>query len=360
MSARRVLLMQADLRLCGATERLRRGALGLREAGWEVHVLAGPGARSDEVERAGATLHRQTPSGRGWRWPFSALRARRLIDELQVDMTLVVGEDLAPLAGHLRRPYMLELVRPPQARLPWSRNHLRGVIVPCRTLIEAVVNRGRLPRERLTILAHGPEATPGARPAFAGDGPARVGVAGGLEKGLGAGNLLEAARALIDAGHDLSVVILGEGPAEESLRRHARELGISARVTVTAPAAPSTGSLLAELDVYVCPQPKGTPGWLTAEALALGRPTLLAANQGSFELVRDGVDGYLVDRTDSAELTRGIAALLEDRAAARIVGERARSRWQRERIPYGEGLARLLEQAWKQDAAEEQRQPGRS
>jgi glycosyltransferase involved in cell wall biosynthesis len=358
MSPRRVLLVQADLRFCGSTERLRCGVRALVEAGWEVHVLAGPGARSDEVAAAGATVHRQTPNTSGWRRPFTVARARRLVDSLEVLLTVVVGEPLAPLAAHLRRPHLLELARPPQARLPWSRAHLRAVIVPCRTMIEAVVNRGGLPRDRLSILAHGPEPAGGARPAFTGGGPARVGVAGGLEQGLGAANLLEAGRALIDGGRDLSLVILGEGPAEEGLRRRARELGIIEQVTVTAPAAPTTGELLCELDVYVCPQPKGAPGWLTAEALSLGRPALLAANQGSFELVRDGVDGYLVDRTDSAELARGIAALLDDPAAARTVGERARSRWRRDRAPYGARLVELLEQASDQQSPEQQRQAG--
>jgi glycosyltransferase involved in cell wall biosynthesis len=344
MAARRLLLVRSQLRLSGTTERLRTSVRALTEDGWEVHVLAGPGVRSREVEEAGATLHAEQVARRGWSAPFVRGRARHLFDRLDATLALVVGQDLAPLAAHLRRPHVLEIDRPPRARLPWSRAHLRGVIAPCATLIEAIVNRGGLPREQLTILAHAPAGDPEARPAFTADGPPRIGVAGGLEAGLGAGALLEAGRTLLDAGHELELVILGEGPAEATVRRHARDLGIQEHVTVTAPAAPSTAALLAQLDVYICPQPEGTPGWLTAEALALGRPALLSANQGSFQWVEDGVDGCLVDRADPSGLAKGLRALLDDPAAARSMGERARARWSAPE-PYAQRLREIVEQA---------------
>lgn len=344
MAARRLLFVRTQLRLSGTTERLRRGVRALGEAGWEVHVLAEPGVRSREVEEAGAILHRDGVTRGGWSAPFVRARTRRLLDRLEAPLAWVIGHELAPLAARLRRPHVLELDRPPQARLPWSRGHLRGVVAPCTTVTEAMVNRGGLPRERLSVLAHAPGGEVEVRAPFAEDGPVRVGVAGGLEEGLGAGALLRAGRVLLDSGQPLQLVVLGEGPAEAAVRHLARDLGIQDHVTVTAPAAPSTAALLAELDVFVCPQPEGTPGWLTAEALALGRPALLAANQGSFQWVEDGVDGVLVDRTDPAGLTEGLRRLLEDREQARDLGERARARWSTPE-PYGERLVALVEAA---------------
>jgi len=344
MAARRLLFVRTQLRLSGTTERLRRGVRALTDAGWEAHVLAQPGVRSRELEESGAVLHVDGVTRGGWTASFVRGRARRLIDRLEAPLAWVVGHELAPLAARLRRPHVLELDRPPLARLPWSRAHLRGVVAPCATLTEAIVNRGALPRERMSVLAHAPGSAADARLAFAGDGPTRVGVAGGLEEGLGAGALLEAGRVLLDAGQPLELIVLGEGPAEAAVRRHARLLGIQDHVTVTAPAAPSTAALLGELDVFVCPQPEGTPGWLTAEALALGRPALLAANQGSFQWVEDGVDGVLVDRADPAGLTDGLRKLLEDRTAARAMGERARARWGAPE-PYGQRLVELVEAA---------------
>ena len=344
MAARRLLIVRSQLRLSGTTERLRMSVRALIGAGWEVHVLASPGVRSREIEEAGAVLHADHVARRGWSAPFVRGRARRLFDRLEATLALVIGQELAPLAAALRRPHVLELDRPPQAKLPSSRAHLRGVIAPCATLIEAIVNRGGLPRELLSVLAHAPQGDPQMRAPFTPDGPPRVGVAGGLEGGLGTEALFEAGRSLIDAGQELQLVVLGEGPAERSLRRRARDLGIAGQVTITAPAAPSTRELLSQLDVYVCPQPEGTPGWLTAEALSLGRPALLAANQGSFQWVEDGVDGYLVDRADPSALAKGLGRLLSDPAAAREVGDRARTRWGTPQ-PYGDELAELVERA---------------
>lgn len=340
----RILIVRSQLRFSGTTERMRASVAGLIDAGWEVHVLAGPGARSREIEESGATLHVDRPDAGPWSAPFVRLRARRLFDRIGAEVALVIGNDLAPLAAHLRRPHVFELDRPPVGRLPWNRAYLRGVIVPCATVIEAVVNRGRLPRELVHILAHAPEGPSGLRPALTGDGPVRLGAAGGLESGLGAEALLAATRSLLDNGHELELILLGEGPAEDAIRRRARELAIERNVTITAPAGPSTAELLAQLDVFVCPQPVGTPGWLTAEALALGRPCLLASNKGSFQWVEDRVDGYLVDRTDPAELTRCLGEVLADPDAARALGMRARERWSHPE-PYGARLCGALDAA---------------
>lgn len=337
MAPRRLLLVRSALRLSGTTERLRAGVRAASEAGWEVHVLAAPGARAGEVQEAGAILHVAEPARAGWRAPFVRGRARALFDRLEAELAWVVGQELAPLAARLGRAHVLELDRPPRERVPWSRTHLRGVVAPCATLVEAAVNRARWPRDRVSVLSHAPVPPDEARPPFADEGPARIGVAGGLETGLGVEALLEAGRALLDTGHELELVVLGEGPGEAAIRGRARELGLERHVTLAAPAAPSTAELLAELDVLACPQPEGTPGWLTAEALALGRPALLAANRGSFQWVRDGVDGRLVDRADPDGLARGLAALLLDRDAARALGERARARW-RGRRAYGEAF----------------------
>ncbi len=326
MGKRRLLFIHTDLRLSGTTERLRCGVRALVAAGHEVHVLAGGGARSREVEQAGAILHTEPGLGRAWERPFVRGRARHLFKRVQADLAWVVGEGLAGVGAGLHRPYVLELDRPPTRPLPFARNHLQAVVAPCPTLVEAIVNRAGLPRQGLVILPHAPASPANPRPPFSGQGRLRVGVAGALERGLGAEILLEAARVLLDRGRDLELVLLGEGPAEADLRRRARELGIRDRVTLSAPAAPSTAELLQELDIFACPQPIGTPGWLTAQALALGRPTLLAANQGSFQWIRDGVDGLLVDPSDPGALLDGLQRLLADPEAARAMGERARMR----------------------------------
>ncbi len=343
----RILFVQASLGLSSATERLRTAVASLVARGVEVHVLADAGARADEVQAAGAVLHLEAPLARGLRAPFAIARARRLAARLEVELVHVIGAGLAPLAARLGRSHLLELAGPTLSKLPWSHPHLRGVILPCRTLEEGAVNRGGLPRERMRLLPHLVATPTPARSAFSSGDPPRVGCAGALTAEFGADLLLEAGRALLGRGIGLHLFLFGEGPEESTLRRRARELAIEEEVSITAPSGPALERLLAELDVYVCPRRGGTPGWLTHQALALGRPSILSATQGAFELVEDGLDGRIVERGDAPRLAEALEDLLDDPERATALGADARARHRARILREGE-YTELLAQAYSE------------
>jgi glycosyltransferase involved in cell wall biosynthesis len=61
------------------------------------------------------------------------------------------------------------------------------------------------------------------------------------------------------------------------------------------------------------------------EAMALGKPVAASGATGNLEVVTDGVDGLLVPPLDPAAWARAITRLATDRAAARRLGDAARS-----------------------------------
>ena len=98
----------------------------------------------------------------------------------------VVGEGL-PTGGELGA-LLQKLVETVTWSMP-SRAAEPGVSIMGKmdTVIESVVNRGRLPREHVTILGHAPTVPSGLRPAFDGGGPIRLGAAGGRGASQGPG-----------------------------------------------------------------------------------------------------------------------------------------------------------------------------
>ncbi|MBU0515579.1 MAG: glycosyltransferase, partial [Proteobacteria bacterium] len=90
-------------------------------------------------------------------------------------------------------------------------------------------------------------------------------------------------------------------------------------------------ALLHLATVFVLPsvtlprQQEGTPTALM-EAMAAGRPVVATLTGGTPELVRDGVDGLLVEEKDATALAAALGALVDDPELARSLGESGRCR----------------------------------
>lgn len=352
MSAPHVLFLHASLAFTGATERLLDIATRLRAGGTRVSVLTRPGTRRPAFENAGLAVYTSDLPVDPRRSPFAAWRTRQIIAELAPTIVHVTTEELAGLAAAiaptLRMPYVLEVHRPPARRVPRFAPRLRAVGISGPTLAAAVVNRGEIPRDLITLLPHAPTPPEGLRPMpFGHTGTLRVGCSGRLDEQHGTEVLLAAIERLKTLRRSCHYAILGEGPRELEIRRQVRERGLADRVTIGAPVTESAVETLATLDLHVSCRLSGTPDWLSHLGLAIGLPTILTAVGESFHLIEDGVNGCLIERNDPDALARKIAELTETPLVARTLGNRARERW-RERHPPNElveALARFHETA---------------
>jgi len=82
-------------------------------------------------------------------------------------------------------------------------------------------------------------------------------------------------------------------------------------------------------------------GFVTAEAMSVGRPVVAYGGGGTSEIIENGVSGVLVPRGNVAELTKAVLDLLRDEEAARRMGRAARERVER-LFDYRQMTARYL------------------
>jgi glycosyltransferase involved in cell wall biosynthesis len=124
----------------------------------------------------------------------------------------------------------------------------------------------------------------------------------------------------------LRLVLIGDGPARESLELLASELGIAERVTfVGAVPFEEIPSYLKAADVFCFASITETQGVVTIEAMAAGLPTVAVDGSGTRDIVEHGKQGFLVEN-DSDALAKGISKLLSDPQRLKRFGANALKR----------------------------------
>jgi glycosyltransferase involved in cell wall biosynthesis len=139
--------------------------------------------------------------------------------------------------------------------------------------------------------------------------------------------LLATLRRLREAGVDANLVLAGDGPLSGSLKRRATELRIAERVHFVGELE-DVRPVLAALDVFVLPS-IAVESFSNAalEAMAMGRPVILSNIGGAAEMIRDGVEGYVIAPAElAARLPTVLAALHVDRRKRQHLGAAARTR----------------------------------
>ena len=121
---------------------------------------------------------------------------------------------------------------------------------------------------------------------------------------------------------EVHFVIAGDGPLREQVNDLANVLGITDRLHLPGWWR-DVPALLAATDVAVLTsRHEGLPR-AVVEALAAGVPVVATAVDGTPEVVREGVNGFLAPPGDVERLAAGVCTLLEDEDRRRVMGEAA-------------------------------------
>ena len=126
---------------------------------------------------------------------------------------------------------------------------------------------------------------------------------------------------------DLGLVIGGEGAARHGLLAQARALGLSERVVL--PGTLSRGQIawaMRNAQAFVMPSRVEPFGIVALEALEAGCPAVVSALGGASEIVRDDVDGLIVDPFDTSALSVAIGRLIDDEALRSRIAAAGRTR----------------------------------
>ena len=139
---------------------------------------------------------------------------------------------------------------------------------------------------------------------------------------------LHALRRVADRLPNLRALIVGDGPLRATLERLARELDLDCRVTF-AGQRQDVGALLQQSRLFVLTSDSEGLALSLMEAMTCGLPAVVTDVGDLADLVRHGVNGYLVPPRAIDQLADTLVALLTDSARLARFSEAARAAAQR-------------------------------
>ena len=339
-----VTLAITDLDVGGAERALVALATGLDRDRWKVSVVAlsGEGAlagllRSARIDTVCLDVDRRRP-GRAVARLARAIRGRppELIQSFLFHANIAV-RFAARMAG---RPWVVGGIRVAERGANWHRTLDRATIRL--TTGSVCVSKGverfsrevaRLPADRLITIPNGVDPRPFdvARPvdrstlAIPPESPLALFV-GRLDRQKGVPILLDAAERVAADRPDWRLILAGDGPEGEALRRRtAAHPALADRVRWLGRRDDVPG-LLKAADVLVLPSLwEGMPN-VILEAMAARRAVVATAIEGSEDLVLPGETGWLVPPGDPRSLADALLDAASDPALSRAFGEAGRAR----------------------------------
>jgi len=130
---------------------------------------------------------------------------------------------------------------------------------------------------------------------------------------------------LVERGVDARLLLVGDGPDRDDLERYAHELGVVRRCLFLG-YQDDVARWYNAIDALLLPSVnEGTPVSVI-EALAAERPAVATKVGGTPDVIRDGVDGFLVDPADGDALAARLAELAGDPQRRSEMGAAGRAR----------------------------------
>lgn len=180
-------------------------------------------------------------------------------------------------------------------------------------------------KNRLVEIANGIDvaAFQYPRPTFPAEGhEITIGTVCRLVREKGVENLLHASAALLREGHNIRLLVAGDGPDRVLFENRATSLGISSRVCFVGFQQDMPG-VYASMDIFVLASRNEGMPLCVLEAMASGKP-IVASRVGNLpELLKDG-SGLLVQPAEPGELFGALKRLLQDPNLRLLQGEQGR------------------------------------
>ncbi|MHA1974477.1 MAG: glycosyltransferase family 4 protein [Candidatus Hodarchaeales archaeon] len=122
----------------------------------------------------------------------------------------------------------------------------------------------------------------------------------------------------------IHLLVVGDGPKEDMLKAQVKTMSLEDNVTFV-PFMKETELIYARSDIIVLPSlyKEGLPNVLL-EAMAMGKPVIASNVGGVAEVLKDGVNGYLVEAGKVKQLVKAILKIAEDGKKSRKMGKKGR------------------------------------
>ena len=205
---------------------------------------------------------------------------------------------------------------------------LADLIITCSTLARDTYVAAGVPPAKVVPVSLGVDVDVfGADAAEAAKVPSRDGRivfcnAGSLQRRKGTDLMVLACRALRARSLPYDFIIAGNHTGAD--RQIVRDLSEVARLRGRLPHE-ELGRFYAEADVFVLPSRFDSFGMVVSEALACGKPVIVSDTVGAKDLVREGVNGWVIPVGDASALVERMAWCAENPAAVRAMSAAARA-----------------------------------
>jgi glycosyltransferase involved in cell wall biosynthesis len=360
----RVLRVIARLNMGGPAIHVANLAAGLQTRGYQTTLVAGSLARGEDsmaflAERLGVSVVSVPEIQREVSAIHDIRSAVRLASLIRTERPHVLHTHTAKAGAIARAAAMLAGdARPPVVVHTFHGHVLKGYFGPTRTAFfrrveqtlartadvlvavspevrDELVELGVAPREKFAVIRLGipleerlgdPTADADYRRAYGIPSDAFVvGWVGRMTGVKDTGAVLEIVRAAREQGVEAVLCMVGDGPDRVRLEQHAHELGI-ARHSYFVGYQEDVAGYYRLFDAFLLPSVnEGTPV-SAIEALASGTPVVANRVGGVPDVVRDGVDGFLVAQGDVAGAGAKLAGLARDAKLRRRLGDAGRKR----------------------------------
>lgn len=189
---------------------------------------------------------------------------------------------------------------------------------------------GLIPEEKLSVVPNGLDLEIPERSDYRGGGVIRVLFLGNLVRSKGFFEVLEAAAKVREKHGGVEFVFAGAWQSDADRREcedYVRVHGLDGCVRFAGPVhGPAKLELLRDSDVLAFPTyypPEGHP-WVVVEAMAAGLP-IISTDQGAItDSVRDGENGFIVEKRDPARVAEKIGLLISDPGLRERMGKSSR------------------------------------
>jgi glycosyltransferase involved in cell wall biosynthesis len=149
---------------------------------------------------------------------------------------------------------------------------------------------------------------------------------GRLAEVKGVKYLLEAAKQIADRGMGFKLLVVGDGPLKTEFESFVNENQLKGQVIFVGWVdSTELNEYYNAADVFVGPSLSEPQGLVFVEALASGTPVVASNVGGIVDIVRDGVNGYLVEPGSSRAIAEKLEYLIQNRSMLTQLGKQARS-----------------------------------
>ncbi len=322
----------------GQEVRTYRESLGLKKLGAKIILLCQPGSKlGEKAAAAGIDVHECTMQKS---YDFFAIK--KIMGLIKNDMVDVInthsGRDtlLAGIAGRLssRKPV---IVRTRHLALPitstFTYKCLAHKIVAVSEYVRQYLigegislNKISAIRTCVDLTALNPSEVKASLREELGldtDTPV-VGTVSILRRKKGHHILLDAIPAVLKEIPDAVFVFAGNGPQEKNLSDKIKTLGLENNVFMLG-LRDDVPNILKSIDLFVLPTLQEALGTSFLEAMAMEKPVIGTDVGGVSEIVKDGINGFLIKADDASGLASAIIRTLRQDQRGRMMGREGRA-----------------------------------